>query len=459
MSDTTEFGNRPSWARRLGLGRKELRAWAMYDWANSAFATTIMAGFLPIYYQEVAASSLPDATATAYWGYTNSIALAIIAVLSPVIGAIADYLGAKKRFLAVFMSFGVTFTALLYFVGDGDWLMASAIFIVANIGFAGANVFYESLLPSVAREGELDRVSTAGYAIGYVGGGVLLAVNAAWFVFPESFGFADPGQAVRASFVSVAVWWGLFSIPLFRRVREPDAQLATGEAVGLNPAKVGFVRVLATLKAIRRRRDLFLFLIAFLIYSDGVGTIIKMATIYGAEVGIGTTDLIGALLLVQFLGIPFTFGFGQFAARVSAKRGIFVCLVAYSGIAAFGFFMSAAWQFWALAVGVAMVQGGLQGLSRSVYASMIPAGRATEFFGFYSVSSKFAGIAGPLLFAVVAQAMGASRWGILSLVVFFVVGAALLTRVDIEAGQKLAREEDSAMQRPPAGPERPPGGP
>jgi len=251
MSDTAEIEKRASWAQTLGLGNKEIRAWAMYDWANSAFAATIMAAFLPIYYSQVAASQIPKSMASAYWGYTTAIALAITAVLAPVLGAIADYMGAKKRFLAVFMSFGATFTALLYFIGEGDWLLASAIFIVANVGFAGANVFYEALLPSVAREDEIDRVSTAGYAMGYVGGGVLLALNAAWFLSPESFGFADGGQAVRASFVSVAVWWVLFSLPLFRSVREPDRRLGAGEAVGLNPVTVGFSRVAATLREIR----------------------------------------------------------------------------------------------------------------------------------------------------------------------------------------------------------------
>ena len=418
----------------------------MYDWANSAFATTIIAAFLPIYYSQVAASQLPKVVATAYWGYTTAIALAIIAVLSPVLGAIADYMGAKKRFLAVFMGFGATFTALLWFIGDGEWLLASVIFIVANVGFAGANVFYEALLPSVAREHDIDRVSTAGYALGYFGGGVLLALNVAWYLSPQSFGFSDVGQAVRASFVSAALWWALFSLPLFRTVREPDPQLRSTETAGLNPAKVGFSRVAATLKEIRGHPDLFVFLLAFLIYNDGVGTIIRMAAIYGEEIGIGTGHLIGALLLVQFVGVPFTFAFGQFATRMSAKSGVFVCLAAYSAIAVLGFFMSEAWQFWGLAAGVAMVQGGIQGLSRSLYASMIPLGRSTEFFGFYSVSSKFAGIAGPLVFAAVGQSMGTSRWGILSLVVFFVVGAVLLTRVNVAAGQELARDEDRAMR-------------
>ena len=211
--------SKPGLLTTIGLGKREYRAWAMYDWANSAFATTVMAGFLPIYYRQVAASGFAEADATAMWGYTQSAALLIIAVISPVLGAVADYMGAKKRFLGVFMGFGATFSALLYVIGEGDWLLASALFVVANMGFAGANVFYEALLPSLAGEDELDRLSTAGYAIGYVGGGVLLALNAAWFMSPGTFGFADGGQAVRASFVSVGVWWAVFSIPLFRKFR------------------------------------------------------------------------------------------------------------------------------------------------------------------------------------------------------------------------------------------------
>lgn len=443
MSDRA---NRSPILRRLGLATAEARAWALYDWANSVFATTIMAAFLPIYYSEVAARDLPRTVATAYWGYTAAIALATIAVLSPVLGAIADYMAARKRFLAVFMGFGVTFTALLAVIGEGDWLLASALFIVANIGFAGANVFYEALLPSVARQDELDRTSTAGYALGYLGGGVLLGLNAAWFLFPQRFGFSDGGQAVRASFVSVAVWWALFSLPLFRAVGEPAPQLMRHEHGNLNPAVIGFRRVAGTVRELRRYPDLFVFLLAFLVYNDGVGTIVKMATIYGKEVGIGDGAMIEALIVVQFVGIPFTLAFGQIAARITARKGLFLCLAVYSAIAAGGFFMSESWHFWALALAVATVQGGIQGLSRSLYASMVPVGRSTEFFGFYSVSSKFAGIAGPLVFAAVGQSMGSSRWGILSLLLFFGAGAALLTRVDVSAGQARAREVEGEMR-------------
>ncbi len=433
--------------RALGLQRRELRAWAMYDWANSAFATTVMAAVLPIYYSDVAASTLPAHLRSAYWAYTTSAALLIIALVSPVLGAAADYLGAKKRFLGAFLVLGAGGTALLALAGTGDWLFASVVFIIGNLGFAGANVFYESLLPHVADGPEIDRVSTAGYAVGYVGGGVLLAVNMWWILSPETFGLSDAGQASRAAFLSVSVWWLVFSIPLFRRVREPAARLEPDEVLELNPVKVGFGRVWRTLKELRRHRQVFLFLLAFWLYNDGIGTIIKMATIYGREIGIGTSDLIGALLVVQFLGIPFTFAFGALAGRIGAKRGIYLALCVYVVISVFGYFMDEAWHFWALAGGVATVQGGAQALSRSLYASVVPRGKSSEFFGFYSVSSKFAGIFGPLLFGVVAQLTGGSRLSILSLVVFFVGGIVLLSRVDEEEGRRVARQEDEAMIR------------
>jgi UMF1 family MFS transporter len=429
----------------LGLHRKELRAWAMYDWANSAFATTVMAGVLPVYYATVAGGDLPGNRATVYWGYTTSIALALIAIISPVLGAAADFKGAKKRFLGVFAALGVGATALLYFAGSGDWLFASVVFIVANIGFAGANVFYDSLLPSLVSDEEMDRVSTAGYAIGYVGGGVLLAINLAWILMPERFGFADGGVASRASFVSVAVWWALFSVPLFRRVPEPERKLEEGESTDQNPLTVGWARVWETLREIRGHREVFLFLLAFWLYNDGIGTIIKMATIYGTEIGIGQSHLIGALMLVQFVGIPFTFAFGILAGKIGAKRGIYVALAVYVFISMLGYFMEYAWQFWALAVLVATVQGGSQALSRSLFASMIPPGKSSQFFGFFSVSAKFAGIIGPLLFAVIGQVTGGSRLSILSLIVFFVGGMALLSLVDVEEGQRRAMAEDATL--------------
>ena len=424
----------------------------MYDWANSAFSTTVMAAVLPIYYYQVAAVGVEEHLRTAYWGYTQTIALLIIAALAPVLGAAADYAGRKKSFLAGFVGIGVVGAALLSLVGEGDWMFASAVFIVGNIGFGGAEVFYESLLPHIARREEIDRVSTAGYAMGYVGGGLLLAVHLAWISSPDTFGFDDGGQASRAAFFTVALWWALFTIPLLRRVGEPPRRLRAGEEASLRALRAGLTRVIETFRQIRRHRQVFVFLLAFWCYNDGINTIIKMATIYGAEIGIGQNDLIGALLLVQFVGIPATFAFGALAARIGPKRGVYLALAVYIGISILGFFMQEAWQFWTLACGVALVQGGSQALSRSLYASMIPQGKSSEFFGFYSISGKFGNIFGPLVFAVVSQLAGGSRLSILSLIVFFVGGMLLLRRVDVEASQKAAREEDAELLLPPEEP-------
>ena len=445
MPDLSQRSRKGSWLRALGLDRKETRAWAMYDWANSAFVTSIGAAILPVYYQQVAGVGVPGHLRTAYWGYTQSVAAVIIALAAPILGAAADYLGIKKKFLSFFVAIGVTASALLYFVTEGDWLFASLVFIVGNIGFAGSEIFYESLLPHIAREDEIDRVSTGGYAIGYLGGGLLLALQLVWISSPGSFGMPDAGQASRISFVSVALWWAIFTVPLLRTVPEPERRLEPGEASGANAIRSSFARVAATFRQIRGHRHVFLFLLAFWFYNDGINTIIKMATIYGAEIGIGRNDLFGALLLVQFVGIPATFAFGALAARIGAKRGVYLALVVYTGIAVLGYFMREAWQFWVLACAVAMVQGGSQALSRSIFATIVPKGKSSEFFGFYSISGKFGNIVGPLVFARVSQLAGSSRLSILSLIVFFVGGMILLSRVDIEEGRRAAQAEDAAL--------------
>ncbi|MEA3439790.1 MAG: MFS transporter [Chloroflexota bacterium] len=421
--------------------KRIINAWSMYDWANSAFATTIMAAVLPVFYASVAGANLPGNRATVYWGYTTSIALLIIAILSPVLGAMADFRGAKKRYLTVFALLGIAGTALLFFVTTGDWLQASIFFIIGNIGFAGANVFYDSLLPHVARPDEIDQVSTKGYALGYLGGGILLAINLAMIMLaPEDLTVL----MTRLSLLSVAIWWFIFTIPLWKRVPEPPRRILAGEE-GLSPAKAGFSRFFQTLREITKYRDLFLFLVAFWLYNDGIGTIIKMATIYGAEIGIGQTDLIGALLMVQFVGIPFAFGFGWLAKKIGTKQSIYLSLIVYTLIAIMGYFMQYAWHFWLLAFAVATVQGGSQALSRSLFGRMVPKSKSAEFFGFFSVSAKFAGIAGPFIFAVVGQLTGHSRLSILSLVIFFILGILILSRVNEKEGIKVAEEEEAAI--------------
>jgi len=438
-------GGKGGWLNALGLHRKELRAWAMYDWANSAFATTIMGALASPFYASVAASHLPPNMRTAYWAWTTSIALFIVAVISPVLGAVADYKGSKKRFLAFFAGLGILFTSFLGFVGEGQWLFASGVFILANIGFAAANVFYESLLPYIADEKEMDRVSTAGYAIGYVGGGLLLALNFVWIVWPESFGLRDPEQATRLSFFSVSVWWALFSVPLLRRVKEPPRSLEAGETMGVNPLRIGFSRVGETLKEIRQHKQVFLFLVAFWFYNDGIGSIIKMAAIFAAEIGISTPNILLTFLAVQFLAIPFTFGFGWLAGRIGAKRGLQLALTVYLFICVFGYFVTSAAHFFAMGLAVATVQGGAQALSRSIFASIVPRSKSSQFFGFFSVSAKFAGIFGPLLFGLVATS-GDSRPAIASLVVFFLVGMVFLSKLDLEEGRRVAAEENAEMR-------------
>jgi UMF1 family MFS transporter len=645
--------------------RQVVNAWCMYDWANSAFATTILAAVLPIYYSQVAGATLPsEATATAYWSLGLSISLFIVGILSPILGTVSDVMRGKKRFLAIFAGIGIVGTALLVVVSTGDWLLGSVLAILGRIGFNGSLTFYDALLPHVAKEGDRDRVSSLGYALGYLGGGLLLAVNVVMIqLLPGTWG-------PRLSFLSVAIWWAVFSIPLFRRVPEPPAATAK-LAPGENVFTVSFRRLWETLKDIRRYRELFKYLIAFLIYNDGIGTIIGVAAIYGAELGFGSVELILALLLVQFVGIPFSLVFGglpsptqkrrplflafvvfnlvglplvgmtgrwvlpgeisgaplpayaptataagqgvyladskalhytgtwekvtvpaaevraegdviyttaseagascnlafngqkvdivystgpdrgiwavemdgqpildqdtgkpltidgynktvrygerktflaevvgehtlslvntgdknpasagtvmtlaqagvlppirqsslvqiiglivvlqvvgllfalllgrplfsRLAERLDTRRSIMLALVIYAAIAIWGFFLNSVIEFWFLAWMVSMVQGGSQALSRSLYATMSPAAKSGEFFGLYAIMEKFSSLIGPLLFAAAGIAFNSSRPAVLSLILFFLIGIFLLTRVNVQEGQRVAHEEDAA---------------
>jgi len=648
--------------------RKRINAWCMYDWANSAFVTTVLAAVLPVYYSQVAGATLPsEARATAYWSAGISLSLLIVAAMSPILGTISDVVRGKKRFMAAFVSLGVIATGLLILVDTGDWLLASILFIIGRVGFTAANVFYDALLPHVAREEDRDEVSTRGYAMGYLGGGLLLAVNVLMIeLLPGTWG-------PRLSFLSVAIWWAAFSIPIFRRVPEPPAATAAW-AHGASVIRAGFQRLWTTFKDIRQYSELFKFLLAFLIYNDGIGTIISVSAIYGAELGFGSVELILALLLVQFVGIPFSLIFGRLPSGAEKRRPIFLAfilfnvvflpttgivgrrmladdltgaplpayetmgrfvgegtygvradpltyegawnvvtvpaetvradedvayavtaesgasvalsfhgqrvelaysvgpdrsfwaveidgeplidedtgepliidgyratprygvrrsleaeepgqhvltlvntnqsdpqseghrmtvaqfrvlppirqsnlgliiglmlavqavgalfalslgrllfsgvvdvfdtrrsvilaLVVYSIIAVWGYFINSVIEFWFLAWMVAIVQGGSQALSRSLYTRMSPAIKSGEFFGFYGVMEKFSAIMGPALFAAAAAAFDSSRPAVLSLIVFFLAGIYLLTRVDVEKGRRVARAEDARVLR------------
>lgn len=422
--------------------------WVMYDWANSAFATTVMGSILPNYFAAYIASE----GALAIWGYTVAIGSLIAAVISPVLGAIADFRGSKKKFMAFFIALGVISTALMFLIDQpGDQMLASILYILGTIGFAGSLVFYDALLPHVAPEDEMDQVSSRGYAMGYIGGGLLLLINVAMiFLGPSLLPSMDEVEAtklmMRLSLASVAIWWAVFSIPIFRRVKEP-ARMVESSEIGQNVLSVGFRRFFKALKDIAKFRDLFWFLLTFFVYANGIGTIITMAVAFGTDLGFGTMILIGTLLMVQFVAAPFAILFGKLSKKIGIKKSITLSLLVYTLVAIIGYFMSKEWHFLLLGFGVAMVQGGSQALSRSLVGQLMPKSKTAEFYGFFSVSEKFNTVVGPFVMALVTQITGDGRWGIVSLVIFFVVGIIMLRSVNIERGIKQAQEEDAKMVR------------
>jgi MFS transporter, UMF1 family len=424
--------------------RRIVNAWAMYDWANSAFAVIILTAVFPVYYRALAtnAGHAPE-DATAYWAYTTSLSLLLIALLGPVLGAVADIAGGKKRFLGASLFLGVLGSTALAFLGQDTFLLASLLFTFANFGFAGGNIFYEALLPHIARPDDLDRVSARGYAFGYLGGGLLLVINALWLVRPEWFWLPDREFAMRACFVSVALWWLVFALPLFRELAEHGTREPRLSAAHL--VMHGFVRLGATLRQIRRYRQLAIFLVAFWIYNDGISTIIKLAAAYGDEIGIRHEDMLIALILTQLIGFPCSIGFGRLAHAAGAKRSILVGLAVYTLISIGGFFIRSAWHFYLLAIMVGLVQGGTQALSRSLFAAMVPKTRSSEFFGFFSTGEKVAGIFGPALFGMIGQLTGSSRWGIVSVIALFIAGALILLRVDEDDGRRVAQIVDASV--------------
>ena len=421
-------------------------AWAMYDWANSAFVTTVMGAILPNYF----AAYIATEGALTIWGYTVAIGSLIAAVISPVLGAIADFRGSKKKFMAFFIALGVISTALLYLVrSPADQMLASILYILGTIGFAGSLVFYDALLPHVANEEEIDQVSSKGYALGYIGGGLLLLINVIMiFVGPSLLPNMGEEQAtilmMRLSLFSVAVWWTVFSIPVFRRVKEPVRMVEKSE-IGQSVLSVGFKRFFTALREISKFRDLFWFLLTFFVYANGIGTIITMAVAFGTDLGFGTMILIGTLLMVQFVAAPFAIWFGKLAKKIGTKQAITLSLLVYTVIAIIGYFMSKEWHFLVLGFGVAMVQGGSQALSRSLVGQLMPKSKTAEFYGFFSVSEKFNTVVGPFIMALVTQLTGQGRYGIVSLVIFFIAGILMLRKVDIERGIKQAQAEDAKM--------------
>ena len=401
--------------------KKKVDSWAMYDWANSAFYVVIVTAIFPVYFSKVAGAGLEGNLPTIYWGYATSISMLLCVCLLPILGAIADYSAFKKKFLAVCVSIGTIATALLFFVKSGNWLIGAVIFVIANLAVSCGDTFYNSLLPNVAPKEDMDRVSSKGFALGYLGGALLLFIDIMLIQL-----LADKELASRLSFLSVAIWWAVFSIPLFRNV---DEEHLIEKKTSANLIGAGFKRLFNTVKDIKNHKNLLLFLIAFWFYNDGIGTLYRMAAIYGAEIGISTTALVGTLLMTNFIGMPFTIAYGWMASKIGTKKSIYVGLVIYTLISFYGPFIEHSWQFWLLGFFVGMVQGGTQALSRSLFASLIPKDKSAEFFGFYGVSAKFAGILGPLVFALISGFFGSSRASFISVAIFFIIGLLFLIPV------------------------------
>jgi UMF1 family MFS transporter len=437
----------------MNKSKKAIWGWVMYDWANSAFATTVMAGFFPVFFKQYWSYGVDINMSTARLGFGNAAAGLLVAVMAPMLGAVADSASARKKFLIFFAYLGVLMTAALFLIQKGNWGWAIFSYIFGIIGFSGANIFYDSLLPSVANENEIDYVSGLGFSMGYLGGGLLFLVNVLMTLMPGKFGLPDAGTAIRYAFVTVALWWGFFTI--FTIVWVPEARTAARPAGGAGFIIDGFKQFVGTFKKIRRLKTVFLFLIAYWFYIDGVDTIIRMAVDYGMSIGFGSNDLIIALLITQFVGFPCALLFGKLGQIWSPRKLIYIAIGMYVFVTLWGTTMTHPHEFYVLAVLIGLVQGGIQALSRSFYSRLIPKNRTAEFYGFYNMLGKFATILGPVLVGfsglaarhmlmppsptpeqMVHVARLASRWGIASIVLLFVIGAVLLYFVDEEKAKQ-----------------------
>jgi UMF1 family MFS transporter len=407
--------------------KRQIFAWAFYDWANSGFATVVISGFFPIFFKEFWSLGVEATESTFRLGMANSIASLIVLVMAPILGAIADQGALKKRFLLIFAVIGILATAWLGGIDQGLWLYAAIIYVIASIGFSGANVLYDALLIDVAPRDKFDWVSGIGFSLGYLGGGLLFALCVVMTLKPDWFGLTGATQAVQVGFYITAVWWGVFSLPLFWQVHENKS-----DAVSFSAALTrGISQLTQTFKDIRKYRPVLIFLLAYWLYIDGVDTIIRMAVDYGLSLGFTSQDLITALLLVQFIGFPSALFFGWLGDRIGPKPGIFIGLVVYAGITIWAYLITEVWEFYGIAAAIGVVQGGVQSLSRSLYARLIPQESAAEFFGFYNFLGKFAAVIGPVLMGWVALATGSPRVSILSILILFLAGGLILTRVKI----------------------------
>ena len=409
------------------LKRKKVISWALYDWANSAFATTVMAGFFPLFFKSFWAADLSPAESTAVIGTTNSLAGLLIILLAPFLGAYSDLGKLKKKFLAFFALLGVLSTGYLYFIPQGDWVIAASLYALAVIGFSGGNIFYDSLIASVSKQDQRNKVSSLGFSLGYLGGGLLFVINVLMYLNPAWFGLSSQSEAILWSFVSVAVWWAVFSLPLFMSVEEKsNAEISKGLFETITEA---FKAVASTLREIKKHKRVAIFLIAYWLYIDGVDTIVRMAVAYGSDIGLDASSMITALLLTQFVGFPATLVFGIYADKIGFKKILTIGISIYILVTFYAYYMSTALEFYILAGTVGLVQGGVQAISRSFFSTIIPMNKEAQFFGFYNLVGKSAVFLGPVLVSWVALIFGNPRFGILSLLFLLVPGLILLWMV------------------------------
>jgi len=415
---------------------KRILAWSIYDFGNSAFATTVIAGFFPIFFKEFWSVGVDVTESTFKLGLANSISGILVVLIAPILGAMADRGGAKKRFLAAFAAMGSAMAIALFFVGEGNWFLAAALLVAGTIGFSGGNAFYDSLIVDVTDEDRVDLVSAIGYSLGYLGGGILFAVNVLMVLKPGLFGLIDKAQAVRVSFLTVGLWWAVFTVPLLLFVKETRPSRAGSWT---RVVSEGFGQLVVTFRSIRHLKVVSLFLLGYWLYIDGVHTVIRMAVDYGMSIGLDSNRLIVALLVVQFVGFPSALVFGKLGQKLGPKTGIYIGIIVYILMTVWAYYLDSEVEFFGMAVAIGLVQGGIQSLSRSFYTRIIPEGQSAEFFGFYNMVGKFAAVLGPFLMGWMALATGDSRKGIFSITTLLLLGGVIFFFVDEDKGRAMAR--------------------
>ena len=411
--------------RQRKLSKKAWK-WAFYDWANSGFATTVMAGFFPIFFKSYWAGNLDAAESTFVIGSVNSLIGLLIAISAPILGAIADAGKTKKKFLFIFATLGILATGYLFFIPESSWKVAVLFYGLGVIGFSGGNIFYDALIVSVSSPKERNKTSSLGFSLGYLGGGILFLLNVIMYLNPEWFGLSGPADAVLWSFMSVAIWWLIFSMPLLLGVKErEDSSVHKNK----NVISTAFSNLLSTAKSVRNYKKVVIFLLAYFLYMDGVDTIIRMATSYGSDIGLSASSMISALLLTQFIGFPATLVFGFYADKFGYKESLTFAIIVYIGVVLFSSQMDTAQEFFIVAGIIGLVQGGVQAISRSYFSNLIPQEKAAEFFGFYNFIGKSSVFLGPFMVSGIALLTGSPSFGILSLLILFIPGLILLWKI------------------------------